>query len=71
LNEHNTWLFKTDLNNCQEVLEEYKATAVARPPPVKRRRRVAIKQMTTITDAVPVMPKRRSQPKGSKNKPKA
>jgi hypothetical protein len=69
-NEHNTWLFETDLNNCQEVLEEYKATAVARPPPVKRRRRAAVEQTTTTTDAVPVMPKKRGRPKGSKNKPK-
>jgi hypothetical protein len=70
-NEHNTWLFETDLNNCQEVLEEYKATAVARLLPVKRRQRAAIEQTMTITDAVPVMLKKHSWPKGSKNKPKA
>jgi hypothetical protein len=53
------------------VLEEYKATTVARPPPVKCRQYVAVKQMMMTMDAVLVMPKKHGQPKGSKNKPKA
>jgi hypothetical protein len=51
--EHNTWLFETDLDNCQEVLEEYKSTAMAQPPPVKRRRHAAVEQTMMTTDAVP------------------
>jgi hypothetical protein len=53
------------------VLEEYKATMVARPPLVKCRQCVAVEQIMMITDAVLVMPKKHGQPKGSKNKPKA
>jgi hypothetical protein len=68
-NKYNTWLFETDLDNCQEVLKEYKATAVARLPPAKCRQHVAVEQ-ATMTDAVPVMPKKRGWPRGSKNKPK-
>jgi hypothetical protein len=52
------------------VLEEYKATAVARLPPVKRRRYAAIEQMMMIMDAVLVMPKKHGWLKGSKNRPK-
>jgi hypothetical protein len=52
------------------VLEEYKATMVAWPPPVKCRRRAAVEQ-TIMTDAVLVMLKKRGWPRGSKNKPKA
>jgi hypothetical protein len=52
-NEHNTWLFESNLGNCQELLEEYKATAVSRSPPPKRRRHDAAEQPKT-TDPVPV-----------------
>jgi hypothetical protein len=64
--EHDSWMFESDLYNCQEVLEEYKArVGAAQSSHAKRRRRAA----TTTAEGLEPTPKRRGHPKKAVDAP--
>jgi hypothetical protein len=58
-------MFESDLYNCQEVLEEYKARVGAAPSHAKRRRRAH----TTTAEGLEPTPKRRGHPKKAVDAP--
>jgi hypothetical protein len=59
-------MFESDLYNCQEVLEEYKArVSAAQSSHVKRRQRAA----TTTAKGLEPTPKRRGHPKKAVDAP--
>jgi hypothetical protein len=63
--EHDSWMFESDLYNCQEVLEEYKARVGITPSHGKRRQRAA----TTSAEGLEPTPKRRGRPKKAADAP--